>query len=79
MKQLYRHNDKVYVILRRIPQHNIKDKEGKIIGELFSAWKEHLGADHVLQDSTHFMFCETVLDVEWEEVDEEKIVNNFSS
>jgi len=70
MKTLYRHNDKVYVILRRIPQHNIKNKEGKIIPELFHGWKEYLGADHVLQDTTHFMFCETVKDVEWEEANE---------
>jgi len=71
MKQLYRHNDKVYVILRKLPHHNVSDKQGNIISELFNAWKEHLGADHVLRDSTHFMFCETVPDVEWEEIVEE--------
>jgi hypothetical protein len=71
MKQLYRHNDKVYVILRKLSHHNLTDKQGNIISGLFNAWKEYLGADHVLRDSTHFMFCETVLDVDWEDLPEE--------
>jgi len=29
---------------------------------------EYLGCDHVLRDQTHFMFCETIEDVEFEEL-----------
>jgi len=68
MKQLYRHNDKVYLILRRLAHHNVSDKHGNIIPEMFNAWKQFLGADHVLRDSTHFIYCETVPDVEFEEI-----------
>jgi hypothetical protein len=38
---------------------------------MFNGWKEFLGADHVLRTSTHFLYCETIPDVEWEEVIEE--------
>jgi hypothetical protein len=33
------------------------------------AVRDFLGADHVLKDQTHFLFCETIQDVEWEEVE----------
>jgi hypothetical protein len=68
MKELYRYNDKVYVILRRMPHHNFSKKNGDLILETVSLWKKYLGADHVLKDQTHFIFCETVKDAEWEEI-----------
>lgn len=68
MKELYFNNGKCYLILRKIPHHNVSDKTGKIISEMFNAWKEWLGADHVLKTSTHFLYCETVPDVEWEDI-----------
>lgn len=71
MKEIYYHNGKAYLILRRVPAHNVSDKQGNIVSELFNAWKEHLGADHVLKNSTHFMYCETIPDIEWEEVIED--------
>ena len=76
MKEIYFHNDKAYLILRRVPIHNVSDKQGNIISELFNAWKEHLGADHVLKNSTHFMYCESVPDIEWEEVTEDLPAEN---
>jgi hypothetical protein len=71
MKEIYFHNGKAYIILRRVSAHNVSDRQGNIISELFNAWKEHLGADHVLKNSTHFMYCETIPDIEWEEVTED--------
>lgn len=68
MKEIYFHNSKAYLILRRVLIHNVSDKQGNIISELFNAWKEHLGADHVLKNSTHFMYCESIPDIAWEEV-----------
>lgn len=76
MKEIYFHNDKAYLILRRVPIHNVSDKQGNIISELFNAWKEHLGADHVLKNSTHFMYCESIPDIEWEEVTEDLPAEN---
>jgi hypothetical protein len=40
-------------------------KDGSIVAEAFNGWKEHLGADHVLKNSTHFLFCQSVMDVEF--------------
>jgi len=68
MKELFYNGGEVYVILRRIPQHNILDKNGRVIPQAFNAWKGWLGADKVLKTQTHFLFCETVQSVEWEEL-----------
>jgi hypothetical protein len=68
MKELYHYNNKVYVILRRIPHHNFHKKNGELVLEVVGLWRDHLGADHVLKDQTHFIFCHTVQDVEWEEI-----------
>jgi hypothetical protein len=66
-KQLYYHNDKAYLINRRIPVHNF-EKKGELNLDFVQAWRDHLGCDHVLRDQTHFIFCETIEDVEFEEL-----------
>ena len=72
MKQLYYHNDKAYLINRRIPVHNF-EKNKQINLEFVKAWMEWLGCDHVLRDQTHFMFVETIEDVEFEELNNEQV------
>lgn len=72
MKELFFHNGKAYVVLRRLSFHTVCDKQGNIIPEKFNGWKEYLGADHVLKNSTHFIYCETVPDVDFEEIFEEE-------
>ena len=67
LKQLYYHNDKAYLINRRIPTHNF-EKNKQINLEFVKAWMEYLGCDHVLRDQTHFIFVETIEDVEFEEL-----------
>lgn len=67
MRKLFAHNGKLYQIIRELPHHNVSDKEGKIIPWLFNGWKEHLGADHVLKTQTHYLYCETVPDIPWED------------
>ena len=67
MKKLFPHNDKLYVVIRELPHHNVLDKDGKVISWIFNGWKEHLGADHVLKTQTHFLYCETVQDISWED------------
>lgn len=71
MKELFFNGDKAYIILRKIPHHNVTDRNGNIVSEKFNAWKEYLGADHVLRNTTHFLYCETIPDVEFEEIVEE--------
>jgi hypothetical protein len=68
MKQLFYNNGKAYVVLRAIRHHNLLKKDGNIDSELFNAWKAYLGADHVLRTNTDFLYCETIPDIEWEEV-----------
>lgn len=68
LKQLYFYKNKCYLIIRQLPHHNICDGKGEVIPTVFKAWKEYLGADHVLKTNEHFIFCETVQDVDWEDV-----------
>jgi len=75
MKRLYFYNDNVYVILRAIPVSNFYKKE-ELNREFLNGWKEYLGADHVLKTDTHFLFCETVPEPEWNEIIEELIVTD---
>jgi hypothetical protein len=72
MKQLYYHNNKAYLINRRIPVHNF-EKDGRVHLDFVQAWRDYLGCDHVLRDQTHFIFCETIEDVEFEEVNHGKV------
>ena len=73
MKELFFNNDKAYIILRRIPLHVVTNKKGEIVSQAFNGWKDHLGADHVLKTATHFLYCETIQDAEWEEEKTEEI------
>ena len=68
MKQVYKHGDKFYIILRKIPtwKFGIDQNPGNI--ELVKDYRDWCGADHVLRDQTHFMFCETIQDVEFGEI-----------
>ncbi len=75
LKKLYKYGDKLYVVLREIPLHNFYKRDGTMVPEAFNAWKSHLGADHVLKNATHFIFCSTVEDVEWETVDDKELHN----
>tara|TARA_R110000803_G_scaffold5604_4_gene18463 strand:+ start:779 stop:994 length:216 start_codon:yes stop_codon:yes gene_type:complete len=67
LRELYPHNDKMFVIKRKIPIHNfIKKGEDRIKDEgikYVQAWRDILMCDHVLQSPTHFLFCESVEDV----------------
>ena len=56
----FSHQGNLYIILRQIPFHNF-EKHGI---DKVKAWRDYLGADHVLKSQTHYMFCETVKDAE---------------
>ena len=73
MVQLYRHGDKLYKIRREIPTHNFQKKGTNHLDmEFVKAWRDWLGADHVLRTQTSFLFVEIVEDVEYEEINNEK-------
>ena len=58
--RLFNHQGKHYRILREIPFINF-DKGGM---DKIKAWRDFLGADHVLKSRTHYMFCETIQEAE---------------
>lgn len=69
MKQIYKHEDKAYIILRRIGEWRFQHKLSQPVDmELVKVFRDWVGADHVLRDKTYFMFCETIQDVEFEEL-----------
>ncbi len=68
MKELFYNNGKCYIIIRKLPVHEVSTRKGVIIPDLFNAWKEHLGADHVLKVENVFLYCESITDVEYETI-----------
>ena len=68
MKHIFYHNDKAYKILREIKFHNIQNKDESHNMQVIKAWMEHEGGDHVLRQSDRYLICETVEEVEFEEI-----------
>ena len=67
----YRHNDKLYIIKRQIKIEDFTDKEGKVDLDLVKEGRDSIfKVDHVLRNETHFLFVETIPDVEFEMVEE---------
>jgi hypothetical protein len=62
------YNGRMYKLVRQMPIHQFTRKDGSIIADKYNAWKEWLDTDHVFKTQTHFLFCETVPDVSWEDV-----------
>jgi len=70
MKQLYKHNDTWYQIIRVLKMHNVSNKDGSVNMEVLKAWRDYLGGDHVLRQNDDYLICETVQEPEWEEITE---------
>jgi hypothetical protein len=65
MKQLYKHNDKYYIIHKKIPLASFTHASGKIELDMVKECMETLyKVDHVLRNEIHFMFVETVQEAE---------------
>jgi len=58
LHRLYKHNDILYKIIREVPFHNFNNMD------IVKEFRDFVGADHVLQTQTHFLFCETIQDAE---------------
>ncbi len=71
MKQLYQHKGKAYIIYDKMPIGTFQIDTNLLNMDKVKAVRDWLGADHVLRDNTHFLFCETIQDVEWEEIIDE--------
>ena len=62
--QLVKSNDKYYQLKRIINKSQFKDLSD------VNDFKKFIHCNHVLQDSDHYMFCDTVDDIEFEEIKE---------
>ncbi len=62
------HNGIAYEIIRVKPISHFFDSNQVIIKDNVKTYRDWLGCDHVLQNSTQFLFCNTIQDVEWEDI-----------
>ena len=65
MKQFYRNGDEYYFVHRDIAISHFADKNGVLNMDNVKIWRDGLnGVDHVLRTESHFLFVETIKDVE---------------
>jgi hypothetical protein len=71
MKSVYIHNDIAYIIIQqKLIQYFAKTLDDTYPNmEYVNIYMKWLGADHVLRTPTHFLFCETIPDVDFEIVE----------
>jgi hypothetical protein len=74
MKELFFYNNDVYLVIRKLRVSYFYKKE-ELNRELLNAWKEYLGAEHILKTDTHFLMVESLKEPEWTEItkDEEQL------
>jgi hypothetical protein len=62
MKQLFKFNDKLYVIIRAMAFHNFENSNGSINMDVLKAWRDYLGCDHVLRHNERYLLVQTIQD-----------------
>lgn len=61
------HNDTAYrIIQNKMISHFAPKLDEQPNMEYVQLYRDWLGADHVLRTPTHFLFCETIPDVDFE-------------
>ena len=66
------HGDNAYIVLKRRLAEQFNTNRNMPDIEYLKEYRDWIGADHVLRDQTHFIFCETIQDIEWEDLEIEK-------
>lgn len=64
INKLIKHNGVWYKLLKYLPEHNVRNKDGTVNMDVLAGWRDYVGANHVLRDQTGFMLCETIVDAE---------------
>ena len=64
LKQIFYHNDTYYVVLRKLKVHSVSNSNGVINMDALKAWRDYVGADHVLRQNDEYLLCETVKDAQ---------------
>lgn len=60
------HGDRAYLLIKQLPIEKFgKDSTDM---EFVKTYRDWVKADHVLRTPTHFLFCETIPDLEWEDL-----------
>ena len=72
MRPIYMHGDNAYIVLKRKLAEQFNTKRNMPDIEYLKEYRDWIGADHVLRDQTHFIFCETIQDIEWEDLENKK-------
>jgi hypothetical protein len=71
MRPVYKHNESAYVVLQEKAIHHfaktMDDPNPNM--EYVQMYMKWLGADHVLKTQSHFLFCETIPDIDFEIVE----------
>jgi hypothetical protein len=67
MKYLFKHDDKLYLVIRSIPEHNFKNKDGSFNLDVLKVWRDYLGGDHVLKQNNYYLIVETIQEIEYED------------
>ena len=70
-KDLYRQQDKLFIIIQEIPEDKINNKKGEPNLDLLKTWRDWKEADHVLRLSHSYLLCETIQDLDFKEIKEE--------
>lgn len=68
MKKLFKHGGKAYLIKRELLHFKAMNPDGTVDIAKIQVYRDFVNADHVLKNATHFLFCETIEDVEFEEI-----------
>lgn len=69
IRGVYKHNGNAYIPIIQVAVTKFIPREGAEPNlEYVAAYRDWVGADHVLRTQTHFLFCETIQDVEWEDI-----------
>ena len=68
--RLFKHNDILFLVLRDMNSHTFHNKAGEFLNDKLLAWKEFLGAEHVLKVEDRFLFVEEIKPTDFENIEE---------
>jgi hypothetical protein len=70
MGQIITHNDVAYKVLYQKPNHHFAKRfDEPPRREYLDMFKEWCGADTIIQSETHFIFVQTIPDIDFEMID----------
>ena len=52
------------MVVRYLAEHNVRNSDGTVNMMVLEAWRDYVGANHVLRDASGYMLCLTVEDAE---------------